>query len=95
MSEEEAKPTIEIVHLPTGGSIPGIPGTHAPGRYIIDWIKRTLTPVVDIVESEIARVEETIEHKAASGPVPMQQPETFAPSDTVLNAPAIETGGAN
>lgn len=92
MSEEEAKPTVV---LPTGGSIPGIPGTHAPGRYIIDWVERTLTPVVDAVEGEIVHVKEAIEHKPASEPVPMQAPETFAPSDTVLNAPAIETGGAN
>lgn len=53
---EEAKPT-EYVTLPTGGSIPGIPGQHGPGRYVIDWIERTLTPVVDAIEAEVAHVE--------------------------------------
>lgn len=44
-------PTTEEVTLPTGGSLPGIPGTHGPGRYLIDWAART-----------IRRVEEAIEH---------------------------------
>lgn len=92
---EEAKPTTEHVTLPTGGSIPGIPGTHGPGRYIIDWAERALTPVMDAVENTIEHVEESLEHKPVTEPVPMHAPEAFAPSDTALNAPDIETSGAN
>lgn len=61
---EEEKPTTETVALPTGGSVPGIPGSHGPGTYLIDWIERTITPVVTAVETEVAHIEEAI-HPAA------------------------------
>lgn len=33
----------ELINLYAPGSIPGIPGEHAPGSYIVDWDARTLT----------------------------------------------------
>lgn len=38
MSEEE-------IYLPSPGSIPGIPGVHAPGRYTLDRDARTMRPL--------------------------------------------------
>lgn len=87
---EEVKPTAETVVLPTGGSIPGIPGSHGPGRYFIDWIARTLTPVVDIVEEEIAHLEEASHIEPA-------QPALAEPSTEPVTVPEQapdETAGA-
>jgi hypothetical protein len=33
------------ITLPTGGSLPGIPGDHAPGSYLVDYDLRTIRPV--------------------------------------------------
>lgn len=74
--QEQEKPTTETVHLPTGGSIPGIPGQHGPGHYIINWIERTLTPVADAVATIAEHVEEKIEHKTALEP---EQSDAVAP----------------
>lgn len=106
---QEEKPTIEHVTLPTGGSIPGIPGMHAPGRYIINWLERTLTPVVEVGESAIEHVEEAISPKPAHktktastvAPMPTEPvdvPElgnTPAPDASEPTAPAIEERSAN
>lgn len=88
MPEETSneKPTTQIVTLPTGGSIPGIPGSHGPGRYIINWIERTLTPAVDAVEGEIARVK-----KAAGKTSAASAPESEA---TPAETPATSEQGA-
>lgn len=37
-------PEIPIT-LPTGGGLPGIPGDHAPGNYLVDYDARTIRPV--------------------------------------------------
>lgn len=72
MSDE--KPTVEYVTLPTGGSIPGIPGTHAPGRYTIDWLERTLTPVVDAVEQVAEAIKNPKKVAAPVEPAPADAP---------------------
>lgn len=33
------------ITLPTGGGLPGIPGRHAPGNYLVDYDARTIRPV--------------------------------------------------
>lgn len=86
---QEEKPTIEHVTLPTGGSIPGIPGMHAPGRYIINWLERTLTPVVDVVESAVGHVEDAISpaRKTKQPSVPAVAPMPTEPVDVPEIAP--------
>jgi hypothetical protein len=32
------------ITLPTGGGLPGIPGDHAPGNYLVDYVERTIRP---------------------------------------------------
>lgn len=71
MPEEQTKPTTETVTLPTGGSVPGIPGTHGPGRYIVNWIERTLTPLEHAVENVVEHVEQAIEKKPTEPVAPM------------------------
>lgn len=78
---DEEKPTTETVALPTGGSIPGIPGDHGPGSYIIDWLARTITPVVQAVEAEIAHIEDVIHPAAEVAPVEPSPVETLSPSE--------------
>lgn len=53
----EQQPTTETVTLASAGSIPGIPGQHGPGTYLVDWLKRTATPVVGSI---IDRVEQPV-----------------------------------
>lgn len=60
----EEKPATEEVYLPSGGPVAGIPGHHAPGRYLIDWLKRTITPVVD----EVEQLAEDIKPKKTTAP---------------------------
>jgi hypothetical protein len=47
--------TTEEVLLPSAGSIPGIPGSHAPGRYLVNWVERTATRIVEAVEQVVER----------------------------------------
>ena len=54
----------EIITLPALGSLPGIPGEHAPGVYEVDWEARTLTPVVPPpadLTAEVARLQEEVQ----------------------------------
>lgn len=81
----------EQVYLPTGGSVPGIPGSHGPGRYIIDWIERTLTPVVDVIEGEIAHIEEAIHPEPAPAPEVPVAPMPTEPVDVPEQSSATET----
>lgn len=43
----EEAPTTEEATLHSAGPIPGIPGSHGPGRYLIDWLTRTITRIED------------------------------------------------
>jgi hypothetical protein len=49
----------ETVVLHGPGSLPGIPGEHGPGVYLVDYEARTirLTPVISPIEVHIATVE--------------------------------------
>lgn len=45
MAMSDGTPNLEVVYLPTGGPIPGIPGGPlGPGGYIINWDDRTVLP---------------------------------------------------
>lgn len=48
--------TEEEVYLPSSGNIPGLPGNHGPGWYLIDYENRTIRPkpieVVDALPAE-------------------------------------------
>lgn len=71
---DEEKPTTETITLPVGGSIAGVPGHHAPGTYLVDWLKREITPVVQVVEEEIARVKKKVA-PVQEAPATSEQPE--------------------
>lgn len=43
--DEQTQPTKEIIQLYAAGAIPGIPGEYGAGRYEIDYVARTATPV--------------------------------------------------
>lgn len=45
-------PDTEEITLHTAGSIPGIPGSHGPGRYLVDWIERTITRIEEAITGE-------------------------------------------
>lgn len=34
----------ELITLPSAGALPGIPGEHAAGSYLVDWDARTIRP---------------------------------------------------
>lgn len=46
-------PDHELIHLPSAGSIPGIPGHHGPGVYLVNWAKRTIQRIEDIAREEL------------------------------------------
>lgn len=81
-------PNIQHVTLPTGGSIPGIPGTHGAGSYIINWLERSIVPVVDAVETTVEHVVEEAIHPESTEtetvntePVEAAEPSTSAPAE--------------
>ena len=43
--DEQTQPTKEIIQLYAAGAIPGIGGEYGAGRYEIDYVARTATPV--------------------------------------------------
>ena len=47
-------PDQEIIHLPSAGSIPGFPGLHGPGRYLIDKVERTIARLEDVAPEDVA-----------------------------------------
>jgi len=46
MQEHDNAPRQEEVILFSAGAIPGIPGEHAAGQYLVDWGTRTITPIL-------------------------------------------------
>lgn len=68
MTEEERYETVTL-HSP--GPIAGIPGQHAAGNYTIDWLERTLTPIVE-------QTEPTPEQSQPAHPPEQPIPETPA-----------------
>lgn len=42
----------ETISLPTAGAIPGIPGEHAAGIYLINWAERSIRPVAQDMPPE-------------------------------------------
>lgn len=85
--EEQTTSTKEIIQLHAPGAIPGIPGEHGPGRYEVDWVARTVTPVDENGQPTPAQVEpesEPEQDQEATQPLevpeqsqvePTQQPE--------------------
>lgn len=59
-----------IIPVLVSGPIAGIPGTHAPGSYFVDYVARTIRPVADppvsatptvaSLEAEVAHLETEI-----------------------------------
>lgn len=44
-SIKESQPAEETIILHSPGPIPGIPGDHGPGTYLVNWQDRTITPI--------------------------------------------------
>lgn len=42
----------ETITLYSAGSLPGIPGDHAPGTYLVDYEARTIRPATDETSQE-------------------------------------------
>lgn len=80
---EEAKPTTQTVSLPSGGSIPGIPGEHGPGTYLIDWINRTIERIENALRPEPISTEAPVEQPAEPSPeaAPVETPATSEPAN--------------
>ena len=92
MTEEQ--PPTEIVTLHSAGPIPGIPGgSRGAGRYLVDWIERTATPVIDAAESVVEHVEEAV-HPEEPAPTPDAPAEAAPPEQSGEPAP-VEEQSAN
>lgn len=57
---QEQLPTAEVITLPSGGSIAGLPGSHGPGTYLVDWLERTIRHIENVL-SESAPTQEAVE----------------------------------
>lgn len=76
-------PTKEIIQLHSAGALPGIPGEFGAGRYEIDYVARTATPVDADGQPIVAQAEpesEAGQDQEATQPLqtqdePVQQPE--------------------
>lgn len=77
MSEEaQEKSSLEEVTLHSAGAIPGIPGSHGPGRYLVNWLERTISPIVEAVEKEIAKESQPeSKEEAPAEPAPTSETE--------------------
>lgn len=74
----------EFIHLHHPGSLPGIPGLHSPGTYVIDWQTRTLHEASSL-ESFLASLE-------PDAPItPPDGQETAQPEDAAITPPVPET----
>ena len=72
----------EIVTLYSAGSIPGIPGDHGAGTYLVDWNERSITPVQPQGIPTEPLVQEPIQEPVQD--VSSEQEEAHAPvEDTV------------
>lgn len=60
----------QFIYLPVGGAVPGIPGDHGPGTYLVDWTERTITPVNVNVQPSAPPTEQPVEDAPTS-----EQPE--------------------
>ena len=68
----------EIIHLPSAGSIPGFPGLHGPGRYLVSLAERTIARLEDVLAESQANLEQ---HAAVAGVVPTSAPEEPQPAE--------------
>lgn len=80
----EEKPAIETITLPTGGAIPGIPGHHGPGAYLVDWLERTATPIIHAIEAAVERAEQDIQPEAEQPALTEPTPEPATGETTQL-----------
>jgi|SRR5580765_3562831 len=89
--QEQEQPTTETVTLHSGGAVPGIPGEHGPGTYLINWLERTITPVVRAIEAEIAQAihpsAENVQVETSSEPVSTPPAETVSDEVTPVEVP--------
>ncbi len=68
----------EQITLVTPGSLPGIPGYHAPGTYLVDYTERTLRTLENAPIDELAQAE-------MPGDAPMSSSEPA--QETVVASP--------
>lgn len=68
--DEQTQPTKEIIQLYAAGAIPGIGGEYGAGRYEIDYVARTATPVDENGQP------------LATEPAPEQQPQAEPEQET-------------
>lgn len=81
----------EIIHLPSAGSIPGIPGSHGPGAYVVNWGERTIKRLEDHLAEEEAKKQEEeanqLKEALATG-VPLEG--ISLPADGVMREVVLE-----
>lgn len=70
--DEQTQPTQETIILHAAGSIPGIPGVHGAGAYLVDYEARTATPVADESTPEPEQPQAEPDQEATQ---PLQAPE--------------------
>lgn len=66
----------EEITLPSPGPIPGIPGHHAPGRYLVNWLTREITPIVDAIEHVADEIKPKKKGGAQPEPAPAEPAQT-------------------
>jgi len=66
-----------VLHSP--GAIPGIPGEHGPGVYLVDYDERTIKPK----EASAAPATEVLDQKQEAAPEEAQQPIVAEPVSSV------------
>lgn len=72
----------ESLTLYSVGSIPGIPGEHAPGNYVVDWQERTIRPAPDETSEEAPTTSEQPPETASQDAMPDVVPVADLPQET-------------
>jgi hypothetical protein len=71
-----------LEYLASSGNIPGLPGNHGPGWYLIDYEERTIRPKpIEVVDTPPAPEVPSESHPSASGEQSEAQEESVAPAD--------------
>jgi len=60
----------EEITLHSPGPIAGLPGHHAPGRYLVNWITREIMPIVDAIEHVADEIKPKKKSSTQPGPAP-------------------------
>jgi hypothetical protein len=73
----------EIISFFASGSLPGIPGEHAPGTYLVDYAARTIRPAQDATSEEIPE-------EVQQGEIPTQEPAQENAMPDVVPVPDLQ-----